>query len=89
MLCHDLSRAAIEDVDGYPIPPLPVCIERYVEAARLTNGDVRCIGIAVSLSHLDERSYRETCALIEAQTGLQCTDPIRDGVDGLIAAMGI
>jgi uncharacterized NAD-dependent epimerase/dehydratase family protein len=87
VLCHDLSRTTIEDVEGFPIPPLDVCIERYLEAARLTNPGVRCIGVAVNASHLDEPRYSQARASIEAQTGLPCTDPIRDGVDRLLAAL--
>jgi uncharacterized NAD-dependent epimerase/dehydratase family protein len=87
VLCHDVSRTAIEDVEGFPIPPLELCIQRYVEAARLTNPGARCIGIAVNASNLDDRSYRQARTSIEAQTGLHCTDPIRDGVEGLIAAL--
>jgi uncharacterized NAD-dependent epimerase/dehydratase family protein len=87
VLCHDLSRTAIEGVDGFPIPPLPTCIERYVEAARLTNRNVRCVGVSVNASDIDDAAYRRAKALIEEQTGLHCTDPIRDGVSGLVEAM--
>lgn len=87
VLCHDLSRTAIEGVDGYPIPPLPTCIERYLEAARLTNRNVRCVGVSVNASEIDDAAYRRAKALIEEQTGLHCTDPIRDGVEELVDAM--
>lgn len=87
VLCHDLSRTAIEGVDGYPIPPLNVCIERYVEAARLTNPGVRCIGIAVNSSGVPAGEYAQKRAAIEAETGLPCVDPIHDGVDVLIEAL--
>jgi len=87
VLCHDLSRAAIEGVSGYGIPPLGICIERYLEAARLTNRIVRCVGVAVNASGVADAEYARQRALIEAETGLPCIDPIRDGVDRLIAAL--
>jgi len=87
VLCHDLSRTAIEDVEGYPIPPLDVCIARYVEAARLTNPRVRCVGIAVNGSGLAAADYLKARVAIEAETGLPCVDPIRDGVDALVDAL--
>lgn len=87
VLCHDLSRAAIEGVDGYPIPPLKACIERYLEAARLTNRNVRCVGVSVNASEIDDATYRRERLLIQEQTGLHCTDPIRDGVEGFLEAM--
>jgi uncharacterized NAD-dependent epimerase/dehydratase family protein len=87
VLCHDLSRSVIEDVEHCPIPPLEVCIERYLEAARLTNPQVRCIGISVNSSSLDDSQHSHRCAAIEAATGLPCADPIRDGVGKLAAAL--
>lgn len=87
VLCHDLSRTEIDGVEGYTIPPLTVCIERYVEAARLTNPHVRCIGISVNASDLTEADYKRACASVAAETGLPCVDPIRDGVGKLIAGL--
>lgn len=84
VLCHDLSRTAIECVEGYPIPPLDVCIERYVESARLTNEGARCVGISLNGSGLLPSEYRCARESIEARTSLPCFDPIRDGVDALI-----
>lgn len=87
VLCHDLSRRMIDCMDGYPIPPLRICIARYVEAAQLTNRAVRCIGVAVNSSNLAESAYRQACDGIEAELGLPCVDPIRDGVARLAAAL--
>jgi uncharacterized NAD-dependent epimerase/dehydratase family protein len=87
VLCHDLSRSAIEYVDGYPIPSLNVCIERYLQAARLTNSRVRCLGIAVNASSFPDEDYASRRASIEAETGLPCVDPIRDGVNELVGAL--
>lgn len=87
VLCHDLSRSAIEGVEGYPIPPLAVCIERYLEAARLTNARARCIGIAVNASGLADAHYRRARTSVAAQTGLPCVDPILDGAESLLAAL--
>jgi uncharacterized NAD-dependent epimerase/dehydratase family protein len=87
VLCHDLARSTIEDLPDYPIPPLATCIARYVEAARLTNAAVRCIGVAVNASGLDATEYARQRAAIEAAAGLPCVDPIRDGVDTLVDAL--
>jgi uncharacterized NAD-dependent epimerase/dehydratase family protein len=87
VLCHDVARTAIEDVEGYAIPPFNTCIEHYLQAARLTNPRVRCIGVSLNAARLVEADYRRECAAIEAATGLPCVDPIRDGVDKLIAAL--
>lgn len=85
VLCHDLSRTEIEDVAGYSIPSLSVCIGRYVEAARLTNPTVRCIGVSVNSSGVSDYARRRDA--IEAETGLPCVDPIKEGVEKLIVAL--
>jgi uncharacterized NAD-dependent epimerase/dehydratase family protein len=87
VLCHDIARTEIEYLEGYPIPPLSVCIERYVEAAQLTNRHARCIGIAVNSSTVSDRAYRDAVEAVKAETGLPCTDPIREGVDAIVAAI--
>jgi uncharacterized NAD-dependent epimerase/dehydratase family protein len=87
VLCHDLARLAIEDVQGYPIPPLNLCIERYVQAAQLTNPRVRCVGVSVNASELNEKAYRDAVSAVQKATGLPCVDPIREGVEPLIAAL--
>lgn len=87
VLCHDLARSTIEDVEGYPIPPFKLCIERYIEAARLTNPQALCIGVSVNSSNLSEADKQHACAAIEAETGLPCVDPIRDGVGKLVASL--
>jgi uncharacterized NAD-dependent epimerase/dehydratase family protein len=48
---------------------------------------VRCVGVSVNASDIDDAAYRRAKALIEEQTGVHCTDPIRDGVEGLVEAM--
>jgi uncharacterized NAD-dependent epimerase/dehydratase family protein len=87
VLCHDVSRSTIDGLADYPIPPLTVCIARYVEAARLTNPNVRCIGIAVNASAMSDADFARERTRIEAETGLPCADPIRDGVDRFITAL--
>lgn len=87
VLCHDLSRKMIDCIDGYPIPPLKACVARYVEAAQLTNRAVRCIGVSVNASHLSADAYRQAREQIEADLRLPCVDPIRDGVQRLVAAL--
>lgn len=87
VLCHDLSRHMIDEMDGYAIPSLRTCIARYVEAAQLTNKSVRCIGVAVNTSQLAESAYRKACDEIEAELNLPCVDPIRDGVARLTSQL--
>lgn len=85
LLCHDLSRTMIDDVEGFRIPHLNTCIARYVEAASLTNPAVKCIGVSVNSSGIDD--YPRHRDAIETETGLPCVDPIFDGAEKLVTAL--
>jgi len=87
VLCHDLSRTGIADMDGYTIPPLKTVIGRYIEAAQLTNPAVRCIGVSVNASQASAAELQRARAAIETETGLPCVDPIREGVDRFLPAL--
>lgn len=84
VLCHDALRDEIDEFPGYKIPPLDVCMQRYLDAARLTNPDTRFIGISVNTSALAADARAAYLDKVRTETGLPCTDPIIDGVDALL-----
>jgi uncharacterized NAD-dependent epimerase/dehydratase family protein len=84
VLCHDAVREEIDEFPGYPIPELGYCMQRYLDAARLTNPEVRFIGISVNTSGLELATRQAYLEKITAATGLPCVDPIIDGVDALL-----
>lgn len=83
VLCHDPARRTIEDYPHAPIPALSVAIERYLEAARLTNPNVRCAGISINSSSLDEREWLTYQGRVAAEFDLPVCDPMRGGVDAI------
>ncbi|WP_377705218.1 DUF1611 domain-containing protein [Pseudoduganella sp. UC29_71] len=87
VLCHDPSRTHLDALPGFPTPQLADAIEMYLQAARLTNPAVRCIGISVNSSSLDGAAWRAYRARLEAELGLPVADPIRGGVEALTAAI--
>ncbi len=87
VLCHDPSRDTIEGYPGFPIPDLQHAIDRYVEAARLTNPAVRCAGISINSSSLADDAWARYAGQTSSQLGLPVVDPMRGGVDSLVAAL--
>lgn len=83
VLCHDPSRATIEDYPHIPIPSLDVAIARYIEAAQLTNPAVCCAGVAINSSSLDEPAWTAYRAELTARLTLPVCDPMRGGVDAI------
>jgi len=84
VMCHEPGRPHMRGVPGRPLPGLGECIDRNLEAARLTSPDVRAAGICLNTSELDRDAALRLCAGIEDQLGLPCTDPIAFGVESII-----
>ena len=87
VLCHAPERVTIEEYPDYPIPPLPQVIDEYLRAGRLTNRNVRCVGISINSSILDDDGWRRYRAQIECQLQLPICDPMRGGVDAIAKAL--
>ncbi len=87
VLCHDPSRQCIEGHPDFPIPPLASAIEQYLAAGRLTNRGVRCIGISVNSSSLDDAQWAAYARRVEAELDLPVVDPMRGGVKPLVDAL--
>ena len=79
VLCHMPGRSAIIGRPAYPLPELDVAIETYLQAARLTNPDVRCAGISLNTMLMDEASASAEIARVQDRYGLPVADPIRAG----------
>ena len=87
VLCHDPSRTTIEGFPHIALPTLAEAIRRYVEAAQLTNPAVRCVGVAINSSSLDDAAWSAYRQHNEAELGLPVCDPMRGGVDAIARAM--
>ncbi|MGE4562826.1 MAG: N-acetyltransferase DgcN, partial [Rhodospirillales bacterium] len=48
IMCHEPTRTHMRGLPDYPLPDLGACIRANEEAARLTNPDAVCVGIAVN-----------------------------------------
>ena len=84
VLCHEPGRPHMRGIPGRALPGLGECLERNLEAARLTSPAVRAIGICLSTSGMDRESALRLCAVTQDKLALPCTDPIAFGVDAII-----
>ncbi|MFC3693050.1 N-acetyltransferase DgcN [Chenggangzhangella methanolivorans] len=91
VVCHEPTRTNMRGV-ATPLPSIAQVIEATVSAGRLTNPDIRCVGIAINSSALSEDEARAVIDKAAADHGLPATDPVRFGagpiVDRLIAEFG-
>jgi uncharacterized NAD-dependent epimerase/dehydratase family protein len=86
VLCHDPSRQTIEDHPHVPLPPLQEAIRRYLEAGRLTNPDIRCVGVAINSSTLSDAEWDRYRQQLQTELGLPVCDPMRGGVEAIVEA---
>ncbi len=84
VLCHEAGRTEMRGIPGRPLPGLAECLERNLEAARLTSPEVRAVGICLNTSAMPPDSARRLCAKTEDELGLPCTDPFAFGVEPII-----
>lgn len=84
ILCHDPMRRGMRGLPHYKPPGLGECLEANLRTARLTNPDVRAVGIALNTSALPEAEAIALCARTAEQFGLPCSDPYRMGVEAIV-----
>jgi uncharacterized NAD-dependent epimerase/dehydratase family protein len=87
VLCHDPLRKTLNGFPNMSVVSAAEAVTPYLMAARLTNPDVRFIGVALNTSSLNSddaaRAIKETSRALD----LPCVDPIRTGVDPLVDAL--
>ena len=88
VVCHEAGRPHMRSMPHFPVVDLPTCIEANLQAARLTNPNVRCIGASINTSGLSEQEGRAFCEKVSLEIGLPAVDPLRDGVSELVDNIG-
>ena len=87
VLCHDPSRRTIGEYPDFPIPDLKAAIDDYLRAGRLTNPNIRCVGLSINSSSLSDAESAAYFARLTRELGLPACDPLRTGVDRLADAL--
>ena len=87
VLCHDPSRRTIEDHPHISLPPLDEVIRRYLEAGRLTNAGIRCVGVAINSSTLSDAQWGRYREDLQLELRLPVCDPMRGGVEPIAEAL--
>ena len=55
VVCHEAGRPHMRSMPHFPLIDLPTCIDVNLQAARLTNPDVRCVGAAINTSRFPKK----------------------------------
>jgi len=93
LLVHRAGQTAIRNLPHIPLPPLPQLIATMEAMATLArpvdapHPPARVGAIALNTAHLDDAAAAKAVAETRDLTGLPCHDPVREGGDGLLAAL--
>jgi uncharacterized NAD-dependent epimerase/dehydratase family protein len=79
VVCHEPGRAHVLGYPAFPLPSLEEVIEQTIALGRLTNPDIRCVGVSLNTAKLDEAGALQEFASTERRLALPVADPIRGG----------
>jgi uncharacterized NAD-dependent epimerase/dehydratase family protein len=80
VVCHQAKRRHIQGYPSFETPSIRECMERHIEAARLTNPKVVCVGVSIDTSSMEQDAATEYLDELEDMLGVPCVDPLKTGV---------
>jgi uncharacterized NAD-dependent epimerase/dehydratase family protein len=83
VVCHEPTRQTMRGVK-HPLPSIAAVIDTTIALGRLTNPDIRPVGIAINTSALGAEAAERCLAEAAAAHGLPAVDPIRTGVGPIV-----
>ncbi|MEM1144321.1 MAG: DUF1611 domain-containing protein [Pseudomonadota bacterium] len=84
VVCHAAGREFIEDWPHVRLPTIGDVIERTVAIGRLTNPNIRCVGISVNTSALSAQQRESYLSELGDRYQLPCFDPLIEGTSSVI-----
>jgi uncharacterized NAD-dependent epimerase/dehydratase family protein len=79
VVCHDPSRAHILGYPGSALPSIEVVIAQTIALGRVTNPEIRCVGVALNTVRLSAEAAEAEMASVADRLGLPVADPMRGG----------
>ncbi|MFE1598584.1 N-acetyltransferase DgcN [Methylobacterium sp. ID0610] len=86
VICHEPTRTRMRGVQ-HPLPSIQDVIDLTIRCGSLTNPEIRPVGIAVNTQELAEAEARALLDRLAAEHDLPATDPVRFGVEGVVARL--
>lgn len=84
VLCHEPTRTHMRALKHQPLPGLKECLEGNLWAARLTNKDVKAVGVSVASHNVPEGEREDVLKRIADELGLPAVDPMIDGPGAIV-----
>jgi uncharacterized NAD-dependent epimerase/dehydratase family protein len=87
VVCHDPLRTTMSGWPDFPLPSVGEVIEATVRTGKITNRDIRCVGVSLNTSRLHAEERRRLLEKYSRETGLPCVDPLAGGVAAIVDSL--
>jgi uncharacterized NAD-dependent epimerase/dehydratase family protein len=87
VLCHEPTRTHMRGLPHYSVPDIKACMQANLTTARLTNPDVKFVGVSVNTSQLTEAEALRFMSELEQELAIPVADPFRQGLSRIVAAL--
>ncbi|GAB4533864.1 MAG: DUF1611 domain-containing protein [Parvularculaceae bacterium] len=84
VICHEAGRRVISGWEHFPLPTIGEVIERTIEIGRLTNPEIRAVGVSVNTSSLPPAERDSYLKELSDQYDLPAVDPLKHGTGAIV-----
>lgn len=79
VVCHEPGRTHVLGHAEFPLPSIEQVIEQTIALGRLTNPEIRCVGVSLNTAKLDEAGALREFDSVGKRLALPVADPMRGG----------
>jgi uncharacterized NAD-dependent epimerase/dehydratase family protein len=79
IVCHEPGRTHVLGHAEFPLPSIEQVIELTIALGRLTNPDIRCVGVSLNTASLDAAGAERELDRVGQRLSLPVADPMRGG----------
>ena len=84
VVCSESGRTEIDFWEGFSSPSIAECLETVLHLGRLTNPEIRCVGVSLNTSNVAPGQREEHLREVSLVAGVPCVDPLVDGVGPIV-----
>lgn len=89
VVCHEANRQQMMGWDNFPLPTIHELIARTIQIGKLTNKEIRCVGVSVNTSKLNPEERDKYLDDLSKKIELPCVDPLKNGTQKIINYLNI
>ncbi len=84
VLCHEAGRTRIDGMEQWALPSLEDCAADNLRLARLTNPEVKMVGVSMNTAAARPGEAERILAEAALRLRVPCVDPVRTGVAPIV-----